>query len=282
MKSYAVLLFSSVIAFAFLVLVQSCGVLGGAPGNIQIAAAPESDSTIMIVWTPPAEGIPDSYQIHFKALGESAYVLIAETTATSFVHNPHGFTGAYKVAAEFGNDIYEAKEEKTTVPVYNDTIVVYELNAAGNSGYGWNRSSGTAATYSMLNAGDTEYVDFYITDTKSGSHSQPYSIFSPRAWSKDQGAIGVVPEPDTNWHESGFTDYLSNENEPLPVISPPYKYFDYTDITQLPFVAGCYMVGDNYYAMVKVTSVDVGAGEAKVVSWFQLVSGLRLIMHQVD
>ncbi len=265
-----------VLAVILLVLVQSCGVLGGAPRDVQVAAD-TIGTNVMVGWTPPAEGTPDSYLVSFMALQESTYVLIAETTSTSCVHDPQGFTGTYKVVAKFGEDVYEAADKPTTVPVYTDTVAVAELDASGNSGYGWDRESGAGRTYSMIEAGNAVLADFYITDFTTGSSRLPYAIASPNMGPSDLG--GPVP-PSEDWRVNGFTDPLTSENDPLPSQSPTV-YFNWTDITQTPMIVGCH-TEDGHYVMVKIDNVNSGAGEVRLISWFQLVSGLRLIMHESE
>ncbi len=258
-------------------LVQSCGVLGGPPGNVQIQA----DSTgvgVAIIWTAPTEGLPDRYTVYFKALGDTTEVVVAETTATVCNHQPNGLTGTYRVVAEFDADVYEGRDQPSTVPVFNDTITLYELNRTeGVAGYGWARVLGNSGTYDMRESGSASDVDFYVTDTKAGSSSQPFSIFSPAdsARIKDQGASGVIP--DGAWKQGYYTDHIADENAVLPAIADS-MYFDYTDITARPFISGCFLDG-NYFALLKVTEVDYDAGTVKLVSWFQKVPGLRLIRH---
>ena len=257
------------------ILVQSCGVLGGPPGNVQIQA----DSTgagVAIIWTAPTEGLPDRYTVYFKAYGDTTEVVVAETTATVCNHRPDGLTGTYRVVAEFGADRYEGRDQPSTVPVFNDPITLHELNRTeGEAGCGWDRVLGNAATYDMREGGSASGVDFYVTDTRAGSSSQPFSIFSPAARGKDQGASGVIP--DAAWKQGYYTDHLADENAILPAI-PDSVYYDYTDITAGPFICGCYLDG-NYFALIKVTDVDYDAGTVKLVSWFQKVPGLRLIRH---
>ncbi len=257
------------------ILVQSCGVLGGPPGNVQIQA----DSTgvgVAVIWTAPTEGLPDRYTVYFKALGDTTEVVVAETTATVCNHQPNGLTGTYRVVAEFDEKAYEGRDQPSTVPVFNDTITLYELNRTeGVSGYGWDRVLGNAETFDMRESGSASGVDFYVTDTKAGSSSQPFSIFSPVARDKDQGASGVVP--DAAWKHGYYTDHLADENAVLPAIADS-MYFDYTDISARPFISGCYLDG-NYFALLKVTDVDYDEGTIKLVSWFQKVPGLRLIRH---
>ena len=144
MKTSFAVLITAAAAATLLVFAPSCGVLGGPPGNVQLQA----DSTgtgVTVFWTAPAEGLPDSYMLYFQPMGGTEQ-LMADTTATAFTHDPQGVTGMYRVVAKFGEDSYEARDKPSTVPVYNDTVVVSELNAGGESGYGWDRTTGLAST----------------------------------------------------------------------------------------------------------------------------------------
>lgn len=254
-------------------VLESCGVLGGPPGNVQVGAA--TDSTVQVVWTAPVEGIPDSYIVLFRQLGDSGFVQIAETTGTSCVHNPLGMTGDYKVAARFGNEIYEAATIATTIPVHCSTRTLAELDAPGNAGYGWSRDNGLGRSYSMRQAGSAQYVDFYVSDFHAGSYTLPYCIASPHMGPSDPS--GLVPV--AGWRRSGITDSLPRSQAPLPAIDSAY-YFNYSPIGRTPIRFGVYSVSDEHYAMVQVTRVDAGTGAVDIESWFQLVPGLRLIAHK--
>jgi len=262
-------------AAVLLLSVQSCGILGGPPTGIQVGA----DATglrVMVVWTAPAEGAPDKYLVHFRPVGDTGYQLVAETTATSLFHDPQGATGTYRVTARYGGDDYEAEETPTTVPVYSDTVTVAELDAPGNSGFGWSRNDGTGGTYSMLDAGSADYVDFYVTDFAVGSNRLPYCVASPNRGPDDEAEL----VPDGTWRTNGFTDSMPSSwgEDTLPAISPDI-YFDYTPIDNTPYEMGFYSVADEYYGFIRVLGVNSGTAEVTLETWFQLVPGLRLVAH---
>ncbi|HDR00462.1 MAG TPA: hypothetical protein ENN51_09300 [candidate division WOR-3 bacterium] len=274
MNRSPVVLTAGALALAMMIVLPSCGVLGGPPGNVQVQA----DSTgtgVVLLWTSPSEGPPDRYAVYFTPL-DGTEELAAETTATVCYHDPAGRTGTYRVEARFGDDAYPATEEPSTVPVFTDTIRLDELNVAnGLAGFGWSRVTGEGAAFDMRIAGNAPSVDFYLTDTRFGSNSRPYSLFSPAARGKDQGAPGVIPGAE--WKEGWLTDHLPGEPTILPLLGDTV-YFDYTDITSIPFHAGCWLP-DDHYALVRVLKVDTDAGYAELVAWFQMVPGLRLVQH---
>jgi hypothetical protein len=261
------------LALTAFVLVQCNQITGGAPTAFKLEPTGDSAS-VKLSWTAPSEGTPDKYVISF-AEGTGSYSVLKETTATSYVHDPSGKTGKYKVEAKFGSSTYAATDEPTTVPVATDAKTVAELNASGNSGYGWTRADGKGTTYSMTQSGDVPKVDFYITDTMpQSSPSNAYLIASGDVAPYDPGDPGV---PTSGWRQNGFTDALSSEAGPLPVHSD-LTYFNWSAIPQYPTVVGCY-TQDGYYAMVKIASQNTGDHTVQAQSWFQLVKGLRLIKH---
>ncbi len=258
-------------AAAALVLVQCDEITGGPPLNVRIEA--RTDSMVRISWAAPVEGTPDVYMVYFEEVGSPSYTGIGETEQIEYVDYPQGITGKYKVMARFGSETYDAVDKPTTVPIENSMAGLAELDAPGNSGYGWNRSSGEDSTYSMEEAGSADVVDFYITDFAVGYSGPTYSVASP-----DRGPIdpsGVVPP--AAWRVTRFVDVSPYEHGPLPSYDQQ-TYFEFRDINQTPMIIGCY-TEDEYYAMVRIDSIDIGTGEVKLTSWFQLVQGLRLIKH---
>ncbi|MEO0004833.1 MAG: fibronectin type III domain-containing protein, partial [candidate division WOR-3 bacterium] len=243
-------------------------IVGGAPTGLAVVA--DSDSTVKLTWSAPAEGTPDKYIVYFKAVDAADFVMVANNvTTTSYVHNPNGKTGTYKVAAQFGSQEYPSLTTVSTVPIATSALTVAELNAAGNSGYGWSRTNGTGATYSMTQAANAANVDFYITDFQTST----YSIASPDMGPTDPG--NVVPAG--SWRVNAIAGPLTSETAPLPAHNPNV-YANYQDITQTPFLAAIY-TQDGYYALAKLDGFNAGDKTYQVSGWFQLVKGLRLIQH---
>jgi hypothetical protein len=259
------------VAAAALVLLQCETITGGAPSAVKLEAA--TDSTVMVSWTAPTEGTPDKYYVAFMETGASSYVDFDTVTATSVEHYPAGKTGKYMVTAVFGSETYDAATTPSTAPMATSAMTVSELNASGNSGYGWDRTSGMGSTYSMTTAGNAASVDFYITDWATGYAGPGYSIASPDMGPTDAG--GVVPTG--SWRVNALSDKLTSENDPLPIHSA-VTYHNFTDLTDDPILIGCY-TADGYYALVKLSSYNTGDGSVSVQSWFQSIKGLRLIQH---
>jgi hypothetical protein len=273
---------TGVAALAALVAIQGCGVLGGPPTGVAVSAGPgDSDSTVMVSWTTPAEGSPDKYMVYFRSVADSGYTFLGEATATSYAHNPHGVTGQYKVAAVFGQDTYEGAEKPTTIPVQSDAAL-FEINAdSSRCGFGWNRDSGVGGVFAMTESANCAYVDFYVSDLQVGVGG-PLNTVSPNMHvdTIDPGA-GIVPS--AAWRANGFSNPLPDAQSPVTAYKPKPNstYFIYTQITTQPCYIGCYTAGDTmkHYALIQVDSADKASGQVWLKSWYQLVSGLRLMRH---
>ncbi len=253
-----------------------CGVIGGPPANLQIAAA--TDTTVQLVWTTPAQGMPDSFLVYFCPVKETVFALVGDTSGNTYVHNPHGMTGRYKVAAMFAGKEYYSRTVLSTIPVHTESKVLSELDGTGNAGYGWNYDSGFARTYSMRETASARYVDLYVTNFSPGT-ALPYRLASPRMGPSELS--GVVPT--ANWDTTWFTDPLADENAPLPPVTES-TYFNYTTLPEdsLPAFIGVYLPeGDNrYFALAKVSRINSTNATLELESWLQLVPGLHLITHQ--
>jgi len=259
------------IVMGLLVLV-GCGGNGRAPLNLRLEA--DTDSTVKVIWSVPVDATPDEYLVYFRAVGETSYSLVGETTVNLWTHNPNGATGWYRVEAQFVTETYAASTNPGTVPVRTDTVALAELNAAGNAGFGWDRSTGRGRTYPMANLHSVSTADFYVTDFKPPSmNQQPYSIASPDMGPSDPGNV----VPTDSWRVSAFTDSLPDENAMLPPFTET-AYFDYTDILKVPCSIGCFTT-DGHYALVRVVRADVENCRVRVETWYQLVPGLRLMRH---
>ena len=195
---------------------------------------------------------------------------------------PHGATGWYKVAAKFGNTVYESPTVLSTVPIHTAVTTLTELNSdPSRSGYGWARDSGVGGSFAMTDSANSSYVDFYVSDLQAGV-GYPLDVVSPsKADTIDAGAVGLVPQ--AAWRLTGFSNPRLDPQAPLPGYQPPPNptYFIYTQVTTQPCYIACYTAGDTtkHFALIQVDSIDVPSGRMWVQSWYQLLPGLRLIQH---
>ncbi len=257
---------------AGVLLFTSCETTGSEPTSFAIEAA--TPSTVKLTWAAPTAGTPDNYIVYFKEVGTSSFVADTELAGTvvTYTHDPAGKTGTYYVAAKFGSNEY-VSDELTTIPVHGTSVTLAELNASGNSGYGWTRADGVAGTYSMTTAANVASIDFYLTDFATGFSATPYNIASPDQGPGDPG--GVVPTG--SWRVNGISDPVTDPQAALPAHSVT-TYFNYTPISAYPCYMGVYTV-DGYYALIKVDGLNTTAGTVSAESWFQLVKGLALVAH---
>lgn len=258
-------------ALALVVLVQCDFVSGGPPRNLRIVA--ETDSTVRVAWSVPNEGVPSAYVVYFKEVNKSGFQPLGSTTDTTFVMDPGGVTGVYKVVSRYGGETFESEARLSTEPVFTDTLTLGELNAALKSGYGWLRGDGTGAAFDVKEQLSQGEVDLYVTDLKLGLAGPDYYLASPNLGPLDPGG-GV---PVAAWRVSKFTPALVYEDKPLPAYVPG-AYSDKRAIGTVPSAYGCY-TEDGYYALVKVMSCNTALGQVKVRTWFQSVRGLRLLKH---
>lgn len=246
---------------------------GGAPTSFAIEAA--SDSTVKLTWVAPTEGTPDNYIVYFKEVGTSSFTVVQELggTVLTYTDNPSGTTGTYYVLAKFGSNEYKS-DEKNTIPIHGTATSLAEVNATGNSGYGWSRTNGSAGSYSMTVAANASAVDLYISNWAGGYTSTPYYVISPDLGPTDPGNAGV---PTGGWRLNGISTNSVNEQDPLPAHSGT-NYVSSTSISTDPIFLGVW-TADGYFALIKASGVNTGAGTVQVESWFQSVKGLRLIQH---
>lgn len=246
--------------------------VSGKPTNFKIEAA--SDTLVKLTWEAPTEGTPDKYVVYFKAIGAANYTAVTELSNTvfSYTHDPAGSTGDYYVAAKVGSTEYNS-DVKSTIPKATSALTVAELNAAGNSGYGWDATTGVGATYSMTTTANVTKVDFYLTNFAAGT-ATPYYIASPDQGPNDLG--GVVPAGA--WRVNGISNPITDPQAPLPKYISGTTYFNYTQIASYPTYLAV-KTADGYYGLIKVDGLNTTNNTVQVESWFQLVKGLRLIKH---
>ena len=266
-----------------LVALVGCGdeAVGSAPQNFTLTASNDGLSVILS-WEEPTDGQPDNYIVYFMQVNTTDWVIVAtlDGNVVSYTDDPAGHTGDYYIAADFEGDEYDSPR-LTTIPVHTPTMTIYELEAAGNSGYGWGLSSDfTGTTYSMADGANAALVDFYITnfidDPMGGPWPAPWSIASPDLAPNDPGG-GFVPA--ANWRQNWFSDPIVDPQAALPNYGQT-TYFNYTEgIETDPTYIGVYLGTEEHYGLVEFSGVNPTAGTINVEAWFQTVQGLRLIEH---
>jgi hypothetical protein len=266
-----------------LVVLVGCGdeTTDGEPQNFALAAGTDG-LEVVLTWEEPVDGEPDDYIIYFREVGTTDWVEGATVAGDvlTYTHDPSEATGDYYVAADFGGDEYDS-DIMTTIPVHTASRIIYELEAAGNAGYGWGLSSDfTGSTYSMANDANAALVDFYITnfvdDPVGGPWGAPWSIASPDLAPNDPGGSFV---PTANWRQNWFSDPITDPQAALPNYGPT-TFFNYTEgIETDPTYIGVYLGTEEHYGLVMFSGVNPIAGSINVEAWFQTVQGLRLIAH---
>jgi hypothetical protein len=266
-----------------LVVLVGCGdeTTDGEPQNFALAAGTDG-LEVVLTWEEPVDGEPDNYIIYFREVGTTDWVEGATVAGDvlTYTHDPSEATGDYYVAADFGGDEYDS-DIMTTIPVSMASMIIYELEAPGNAGYGWAISSDfTGSTYSMANDANAALVDFYITnfvdDPAGGPWGAPWSIASPDLAPNDPGGSFV---PTANWRQNWFSDPITDPQAALPNYGPT-TFFNYTEgIETDPTYIGVYLGTEEHYGLVMFSGVNPIAGSINVEAWFQTVQGLRLIAH---
>ena len=246
---------------------------GNVPRNLVLTAA--TDTTVNLAWSAPADSTPSRYVVLFQWTGTSGYDSIGDTTALSFIHDPKHKTGQYKVAAVYDTTHVQSSESPSTAPIASSSLWVPELNGTGYTGYGWDRTTGEADLYDMTTTDSLDKVDLYITDFAPGFAGPNYQVASPDTAPLDPGG-GVPPG---YWHLTMFSrlDSLAGEDSILPrFVTSRYRRASVLD--SLPRLVACY-TQDSHYALLRVANVNTVSGLADIETWFQLIPGLRLIVH---
>ncbi|KPK69611.1 hypothetical protein AMJ87_10235 [candidate division WOR_3 bacterium SM23_60] len=263
------------ICFAALLVFNGCGETEtGAPMNLEIEAANDG-LQVVLSWEAPDADEPDGYIIYFRPVGTSDWLVGDTVDALTYTHDPNEETGDYRIAAYYGDDEFNSGTV-TTIPVHTGAVSISELNAAGNSGYGWAISGDfTGSTYSMADASNAPFVDFYVTDFAAGTANSGWYVASPNEGPNDPG--GVVP--DDSWRQSWVTDPITDPDAALPAYGAT-TYFNWTpDIEVDPTYVGIYLDNEEHFGLIKFSGVNTGNGTIQAETWFQTVQGLRLVAH---
>ncbi|UCC12340.1 MAG: hypothetical protein JSW02_02050 [candidate division WOR-3 bacterium] len=255
------------LTLAVLIAIVGCGdeVALVAPGNFTISAG-VNELDVVLDWDEVTEEI-DGYIIYFNDVA-------ADTVTTAgYTHLDPQVSGVYYVTAYSGEDESDPSATATTVPEVVDDITVYEINGSGSSGFGWDRTDGSATAYSMADATNAAFIDFYFSDWAAG-FAGDYSFISPDLVETDPGVTWPM---SGTWNSSAFTDVLPEQFADVIVV-PETGYFTSMEVTATNATYAVY-TDDGYYGMVEVKSMNTGDGTLSLRVAFQMVPGLRILEH---
>ncbi len=266
-------LFALTIVSLFLLTIVGCGdeTTLTAPANVTITAG-SAGLNVVLDWDEVTEEI-DGYIIYFETTA------LDTVTTAGYTDVGPTETGDYFITAYLGDVESDPSATVTTTPVHTATVTIYELEASGNAGYGWDLAGDmTGSTYSMADAANDVLVDFYISnwinDPVGGPWPLNYRIESPTEGTSDPG--GVVPAG--NWRTTWFTDPITDPQAALPAYSST-TYFNYTEIDVDPIYIGFYLDDEGYFGLTTFSGANATDGSIQVETWIQPVPGLRLIAH---
>ncbi len=245
------------------------------PSNLTVTA----DNTgirVQLHWDASPTADIDGYIVYFKALGAKGEYVAIDTlaaTETEYETDPQGTAGYYYVTAYKGDTESDPSNEVSTVPAHTDAATVYELNGAGGSGYGWDRTNGAGSVYPMSQASSASSVDFYITNFAAGYSVIPYYIASPDV---SQQCPDSTIVPSASWRVNGIK--LVTVQEANSVLPAAGNYVSYEELIGDSYYG--VHTEDDYYGLIHTLGTpDVQHGTQSLETWFQLVRGLRLINH---
>jgi hypothetical protein len=244
------------------------------PASLSISAD-NTGSRVILTWEPsPTEDI-DGYIIYFKPLnGSFSPIDTVEATETWCEVNPNGVSGDYHVTAYKCENESDPTEDVSTIPYHTASTILYELNASGDNGYGWDRISGQGNTYPMSQATSAEFVDFYLTNFAAGYAFLPYYLASPDV---SQQAHDSTIVPSASWKVNGILTVTNEQaNSILPAAG---NYVTYEELTGNTYYG--VHTQDNYYGVIYTNGMpNTQNGTQSIETWFQLVNGLRLVNHR--
>lgn len=244
----------------------------GPPTGLRLSQS--SGVFVRVRWNPGRNSDSTRYVVWFRSLDSSRFTAVDSVTGLSYLHDPIGATGDYTVSARFGGEEAFAAETMSTVPVRTDTVVVFELNASGLAGYGWDSLTRQGRLLPMTDTALAGLVSLYLTDLTSGHSGPVYYLASPHLGPGDPG--GIVPAG--NWPRTGFMRIWGSSQDPVPEFDT-LLYREMVPVGMAGSDVATYVSG-GYYALVHTFEPDTNRGNCPVVTWFQPVRGLRLMRHE--
>ena len=256
------------LAFAALLVIVGCDgeVTLSAPENFTLAAA-TSEIDVVLDWDEVTDEI-DGYYVYFNTAA------VGTVTTAGYTHMDPQETGSYYVTAYLDVDESDPSTTESTAPYIADNITLAEINATGNSGLGWDRTDGSATTYTMADATNAAFIDFYFSDWVAGFAGPDYQFISPDLVETDPGVTWGM---SGTWNITGFTIALTDPFDDV-VLLPGSGYTSSQIVDQTNAAYGVYTSG-GYFGMVEVKSINLATGEIEVRVAFQTVSGLRILEH---
>jgi len=236
------------------------------PQNLIISTYTDSVS-VELSWDPVLNA--SGYYVYFND------VHIATVSDAEYVHLKPMETGNYYVTAYRAGTETDPSNTITDIPVVTEETLV-EIEGPGNSGFGWDRTTGIGTTYSMADSTHASDIDFYFSnwndDPGGGPWGGTYNIMSPDEITNDP-CCATWPIAD-NWRQTIFTEALTPTFNNVDTL-PPIGYYNLQKVT----VGETYGVNtwDGYYGMVKIENITTVNGSVEVKAAFQTVKGLRLI-----
>lgn len=254
------------LTLAVLIAIVGCGddVALVAPGNFIISAG-VNELDVVLDWDEVTEEI-DGYIVYFND------VAAGTVTTAGYTHLDPQVSGVYYVTAYLGEDESDPSATATTVPVIDDNVELAEIGATGESGYGWNTTSGQGTEYSMADATYATSIDLYFTDFATG-FAGTYNIASPHLVLTDAGAAWLAGT--SGWRTTGFLQ-LAEDFDVVTVV-PITGYFTYEEIAGNTTYAA--YTEDGHYALVEVQAWSTTTGLVQVRTAFQPVPGLAILEH---
>jgi hypothetical protein len=262
------LLAIAVVSLFLLVLVGCEGeVTLTAPANFTISAA-NDEVSVVLDWDPnPSDEEVDGYIIYFNSASAGT------TTNETYTHTDPQVSGTYYITAYKGDTESDPSATQSTEPEPTATTDLYEVSASGESGFGWNITSGAGSKYSMADDTHAGDIDLYFTDWATG-YAGSYDLRSPDLAPSDPGATWLVGT--TGWKVTGFISLTDNFDD--VTVLPTTGYLDRVlDVAQ-DAAYGVY-TEDGHYAVIEVQSISQATGLVQIRAAFQTVPGLAILEH---
>ncbi|MEO0225963.1 MAG: hypothetical protein ABIL05_03310 [candidate division WOR-3 bacterium] len=237
-----------------------------APQNIGIAAEYDGLS-IRITWEPDTINQPDGYIIYFN---NQPIDTVKSFINSGYIHNKPATTGRYYLIEYKGSILSGPSDEVSSIPLPGIDLPVREINSRNPNGFGLSRDSGQSTSHPMYDSSNISGVDFYLTNYRSDSTSQPYYIASPN----------LIPTDSTiKWqllgtmHTNGFFGPLSGSLTEIDTL-PNSGYYSKCSIT--PGRVYALYTQDGFFALISIVDLDSIGGKILVRPLFQPVRNLRL------